>query len=290
VITPNFFIAGAPKCGTTALFTYLRGHPDVFMCSIKEPQFFAGDILGDTRNVQTWNEYFDCFAEAGRAKIVGEASVAYLGSPGAPGAIKAFNPSAKIIIMLRNPVDMMHSLHSQRIFDNTERVASFEAALEADERRSCTRPPGLGYRDVARYEPQVQRYLDVFGRDNVLVILFDDLKSRTRAVYRDTLRFLDLNTAFQPELPVVNSNHRARSMRIHEFLRHPPQAFRKVIHTVTSQRVRKFVGMRLMRLNVAYEPRAPMDSALRARLLKEVAPEVEKLSRLLNRDLSDWCS
>src|SRR5262249_8884405 len=159
----------------------------------KEPQFLAADILGDARSIRTWEDYLACFSEAGPSASVGEASVAYLGSPRATAAIRELNPDAKIIIMLRNPVDMIHSLHSQRIYDGREHVTSLEAALQADERRSGTRPPGLGYRDVARYEPQVRRFLDLFGRDNVRVILFDDFRSQTGAVYRDTLQFLGLD-------------------------------------------------------------------------------------------------
>jgi hypothetical protein len=289
VTYPDFFIVGAPKCGTTALFTYLRKHPQVFMCGIKEPQFLAADILGDARRVRTWKDYLACFSDAGPSARVGEASVAYLGSPAAPAAIRALNPDAKVIIMLRNPVDMMYSLHSQRIYDNTEHVTSFEAALQADARRSCTRPPGLGYRDVARYEPQVRRYLDLFGRDNVMVIIFDDFRSKTGAVYRDTLRFLGLDDRFCPDFAVVNSNHRARSMRLLQLLEHPPQGLRRWVQRMTSQRVRRFVGQCALRLNVVHEPRVPMDPGLRRRLQREAAPDVDQLCTLLERDLAGWC-
>ena len=118
---PDFFIVGAPKCGTTALYTYLKQHPEIFMSPQKEPQFFANDVLGDRRHTCTWAEYLSCFAAARGAKRIGEASVAYLGSPCAPKQIKMFNPAAKIIIMLRNPVDMMHSLHNQRL-DHQHRI------------------------------------------------------------------------------------------------------------------------------------------------------------------------
>jgi hypothetical protein len=84
VTYPDFFIVGAPKCGTTALFTYLQKHPQVFMCGIKEPQFLAADILGDARQVRNWKDYLACFSEAEPSAKVGEGSVAYLGSPRRP--------------------------------------------------------------------------------------------------------------------------------------------------------------------------------------------------------------
>jgi hypothetical protein len=295
MIKPDFFIVGAPKCGTTALFDYLCQHPEVFMCSVKEPQFFAEDTLDRFRKVQTWDGYLACFRDSGDAKRVGEASVAYLGSPAAPGRIKAFNPAARIFIMLRNPVDMMYSLHSQRIFDRRERIADFEDALKADEDRergssaAWVRPPGLSYRETARYEPQVRRYLNVFGRENVKIIIFDDLKHETAAVYRAALQFLDVRTDFRPEFRLVNANHRARSQWVQEFLKNPPPALRKVTHAVTTRGLRRFVGNCVLRLNVAYEPRPAMSPDLRARLQKNLAPEIEQLSGLLGRDLTYWC-
>jgi hypothetical protein len=292
---PDFFIVGAPKCGTTALFSYLRQHPEVFICAVKEPQFFAEDVLNRRRLVQDWDAYLDCFKDAGAARRVGEASVAYLGSPCAPLRIKEFDPAARIIIMLRNPVDMMHSLYSERVFEGTEHVPDLAGALKADRDRdeglcpSSARPPGLGYRGAAHYAPQVRRYLDVFGRENVMVIVFEDFQSDTAGVYAGVLRFLDVEPGFHPPFNAVNSNHRARSRRVHGFLEHPPAAFRTMAHAVTTQRLRRMVGDGLRWLNIAYEPRRPLDSDFRKRLLQDLAPEVRELSEVIGRDMSYWC-
>jgi hypothetical protein len=160
----------------------------------------------------------------------------------------------------------------------------FGEALKADEARdrgwrpACARPPGLGYREAARYAPQVRRYLKVFGRENVRIIIFEEFKNGTAAVYRDTLRFLDVHPDFQPRFRVLNSNHRVRSRWVQRFLEHRPQVFRTLTHAVTTRRLRRLAGNCLLRLNVAYEPRPAVDPELRARLLKEVTPEVEELS------------
>ena len=127
---PNFFIVGAPKCGTTALHAYLDAHPEIFMSHYKEPRFFGSDLR--QRRRPTKSQYFSCFARARNEKRVGEASVLYLYSKCAAAEIKEFCPEARIIIMLRDPVEMLHSKHSQSIFSGNEVINDFEEALEAE--------------------------------------------------------------------------------------------------------------------------------------------------------------
>ena len=154
---PNFFIVGGPKCGTTALYTYLKNHPEIFMSRIKEPQFFAADIFCDQRTVQTLADYLSCFAAARNEKRIGEASTAYLGSRNAAQEIKAFNPNAQIIIALRNPVEVMYAEHSERVFCNVEHIRNFNAALDSGEQRRWRTGPfknqkviRLRYRETQR--------------------------------------------------------------------------------------------------------------------------------------------
>ncbi len=292
---PNFFIVGAPKCGTTALYTYLKEHPEIFMSRIKEPEFFAADILADRREICAWDDYLTCFEMASGKKRIGEASVWYLGSRSAAKEIQAFNRAAQIIIMLRNPVDVMYAAHSERVFDDREPCVSFEAALEAEERgelpswrRQGAKTIGLGYRETARFCEQVRRYFATFGRENVHVIVYDDFKRDTGSAYRATLRFLGVHLDFQPHFRVIHSNRRVRSMGLQEFLRHPPQVVRRLGQAMLPLPLRRFVGSCVFRLNVAYTPRPPMNPKLRSRLQREFEPEVERLSALLNRDLSAW--
>jgi len=130
---PNFFIVGAPKCGTSALFAYLNQHPQVFMAHLKELHFFGTDVRYPAR--PTLDQYLLHFAKAREELRVGEASTSYLFSQSAAQEIRAFNPAARIVIMLRNPVDMMYSLHSEMLYWLNEDIEDFEAALEAEEKR-----------------------------------------------------------------------------------------------------------------------------------------------------------
>lgn len=290
---PNFFIVGAPKAGTTALHSYLAQHPDVFMSRLKEPQFFAGDICGNQRNVTTLSEYLLLFENA-HAPAIGEASTCYLASPGAPEQIRSFCPEARIIGMLRNPIDVMYAEHSERLFDGTESILSFSTALESQEDRRwrCGRFKGervvrVHYRELVKFSEQITRFIDVFGRKNICVILFDDFVSRPQDAYRQVLAFLGLPD-HECTFDVVHSNRRVKSTMLHDRLRHPPGILRKLLHTVLPQSVRRTVGERLNALNIQHVPRPPLDQHLRQRLTLEFSQELKDLGDLIGRDLSMW--
>ena len=292
---PNLFIVGAPKCGTTALYTYLKEHPNIFMSSPKEPQFFADDVLGDRRTIRTWEDYMKCFETAEKEDVIGEASVAYLGSQSALHAIKAFNPAAQIIIMLRNPIDVMYSEYSQRIFDTREPQISFESALKAEKdgklsawRRQSARVVGLSLREIVCFSDQVRRYLEVWGREKIHVIIYDDLKNDTTKAYLETLRFLGVGLDFRPSFRVVHPNKRVRSTHLQNFIFHPPKFVRQTARTLFPQAARRLVGNTLLRLNSPITPRQPMNPKLRRNLQRELEADVERLSALLDRDLSEW--
>jgi hypothetical protein len=292
---PDFFIVGAPKSGTTALFSYLKTHPDVFMSTIKEPHFFASDIRGRRRRVTTWEEYLNCFAGARGEKRIGEASTSYLRSHTAPYELRAAVAEARIIIMVRNPVDIMYASYSENVFDAFEDSADFGTALKTDEGRGLRTLPRqreedepigvFGYREQARLAPQVKRYLELFGRDKVHIVVFDDFRTETLRMYRDVLCFLDIDDTIHPRhLPVIHGNRRVRSRALQKLMMRPPQALR----TLLPGYVRRLLQQCALRMNVVTEPRPPMDPDLRRRLQSQVAAEVEELGSLLDRDLSAW--
>ena len=155
----DFFIAGSPKCGTTALFEYLAAHPSVFMPPCKEPNFFCADI--DTGSRSSLSAYRTLFAAAPPHTLTGEASALYLYSEVAIPSIMAHNPSAKIIVMLRHPVEAARSLYGALRSHGHENAADFERAwgLQATRRNGKGLPPGwpdpktLQYGAIYRYAP-----------------------------------------------------------------------------------------------------------------------------------------
>src|SRR5688500_16472783 len=217
---PNFFIVGAPKCGTTSLYNYLKAHPEVFMPEKKEPHYFCTDFYKPPR--LTPEQYLDLFASARGEKRIGEGSTWYIYSEEARRGIKEFDPQAKLIIMLRNPVSMMYSLHAQRLWLAREDIQDFEEALEAESDRQEGRrlPPYpfplqlLFYRDCARYSSHVGAYLERFGAEQVKVIIFEEFVRNTEDCYREICDFLGIDTNFRPDFEVHNSNKKLRSIRV----------------------------------------------------------------------------
>jgi hypothetical protein len=296
---PNFFIVGAPKCGTTALYEYLRPHPNIFMPTLKEPHFFAKD-LGTYPRIKTPKDYEALFASATDQHLrVGEASVYYLRSSVAIPGIREFNPDALIIAMFRNPVDMVYSLHSQLLFVGEETVNDFEAAWRIQERRKrgldvppAIRSPRLvEYEEIGRFGTQAQRLLSVFPRAQVKLILFDDFAESPQRVYDDVIQFLGIPHDGRSEFPRINENKRARLDWLKQFYRKPPPVLRDAIRglkQMMGDAGLSAVKRRMVGLNTAKERRPPMAPELRAELLATFRDEIALLARLLDRDLSHW--
>ena len=298
-VKPNFFLVGAPKCGTTALYEYLRPHPNIFLSKVKEPHFFATD-LGSYPAIKTPDAYSALFADStARHLRVGEASVYYLRSSVALGNIREFNPEARIIAMFRNPVDMVYSLHSQLLYVAEETVSDFETAWRLQERRGRgldlpRRSRGsflLQYAQVGQFGTQTERLLSTFPREQVKLILYDDFAASPQAVYDDVVQFLEIPHDNRRDFPRINDNKRARVAWLRNFLRKPPPFLRTTVRSLK----RTAGGTRLASLtagvvarNTVNERRPPLPPAFRAELVEAFSEEVALLSRLLNRDLSHW--
>ncbi|HEY3248023.1 MAG TPA: sulfotransferase [bacterium] len=291
---PDFFIVGAPKCGTTSLYRWLSEHPDVYMSPRKEPHYFCPDLYSP-RYVHDEPAYLALFSKAAGQSRAGEASVYYLYSREAARRIHAFDPQARIIMMLRRPVEMIHSLHSQRLFSGHEEIEDFEEALTAEpaRKRGFNLPPNpypipcLFYREVGRYAAQVARYLDVFPRSRVHVIIFDDFVRDPAATFGDVCRFLGVDPEFRPDFAPANTNTTIRSPRLRDWMKFSP-ATRALARAVMPRPLRRGLAERLHQLNRRATPRPPMSAALRRGLQAEFAADVAALGALLDRDLSRW--
>ena len=304
---PNFFIVGAPKCGTTSLHEYLQRHPDVFMPYFKEPHFFGSDLEGSRfRQFRDKPErYLKIFRDVRGERRIGESSPWYLASQRAAAEIHAYDPCAKIIIMLRNPIDMMYSMWSQFRYSGNEQIETFEDALAAEQdRRSGARIrpaahciTGLQYRNMTRFSEQLPRYLKRFGAENVFVIIFDDFQADTPAVYRAVLKFLEVDSNFQTAFDIRNPNKRVRLARLQELivesgfslmLLKDRLTYLATTHSLVpySYRTRAVEGV--IAAYTKYEQRSPLTMELRQRLGRELQGEIDALSALIDRDLSHW--
>jgi len=300
---PDFFIVGAPKCGTTSMTYYLSQHPEIFIHEGRELHFFGSDLKKDPEYFCSPEKYEAAFKNRNEELIVGEKSTLYLMSRLAAKEIKAFSPNARIIIMLRDPIDMLVSLHSHLYFGHVQDIANFREALEEGEKRrfpvsdndedidpetiANTLDPRV-YRDIVKFSRQVDRYFNIFGRENVHVILFDDLKKDLSAVYRDLTIFLGVSENFQPDFNILNSS---RVLGSHGLWR-LPRLLKKITSKIFSfkqrRRLNDLVIQNVLKKIVRGGSKEIIDAELRAELRDELAPEIDKLSKLLNRDLSDW--
>ncbi|MGB1206087.1 MAG: sulfotransferase family protein [Chitinophagales bacterium] len=296
---PNFFIVGAAKSGTTALYEYLKKHPHVFMPP-KELYYFGKDFT--FREAHTPLDYYLSFFKTvpSSAKQIGEASVWYLYSKTAAAEIKAFQPNAKIIVMLREPTEMLYSLHSQQLFSGNEDIENFELALQAEsERRKGKRlPPYIGcpyealyYSEVARYYEQVKRYIETFGSENVHVILFDDFVKDTKKEYQKCLSFLGLVANIEVSFERINANKTVRFASLRNVLKRRPKFLIQLSKIILPYRVwRHRVQDWMYALNSKKQERVAMNEATRTFLKMAFRKDVEQLESLIKRDLSNWKS
>jgi hypothetical protein len=297
---PNFFIIGAPKCGTTALSEYLREHPDIHFSYPKEPNFFCTDFSDKHRGFQTIEHYLNqCYYNSKGKTAVGEGSVYYLYSDKAVPNIIEFNPDAKFIVMLRDPVSMAYSLHSTHIRSRiNENVVDFKKAwdLQESRKRGENLPPDnrepklIQYRDVCSTGKQLERLFSRVDRDNVKVILFDDFVADTKKVYEETLDFLGVDSDNRTDFTPKNENRYFKNTKLANLVSKTAKKYPGVM--LVKRRLGIPEGVSVLKfinkLNRVKAKRQPLDEAFREQLYNEFREDVERLEKLLDRDLSHW--
>jgi sulfotransferase family protein len=300
---PNFYIVGAPKAGTTALYTYLISHPNVFMCTPKEPSFWAEDFFRTTDNAG-WKPmslayYLAMFADAQPHHLaVGEATTTYLYSPTAIPKIHRFTPDAKYIVMLRNPTDLVYAWHSELLYNHKEDEPDFckawdlqaERALGRRIPRPCLQEPFLQYERIGRLGEQVERMLSCVPRKLIKFLVFDQFIRRPGQAYKEVLEFLGLPDDGRGEFPRVNQPRQFRLGWMARLWFNPPQQtepmMRWLRHFYRSRRSATRAVFSFLFRTQAERP--PLSPEMRARLTECFRPEIQRLSELIACDLSDW--
>ena len=297
--SPNFFIIGAPRCGTTSLAAWLVEHPDVYVPPIKEPNFFCTDL--NIRVVCTQKDYESLFKLAKQEIAVGEASAFYLFSGTAVPKIETEYPQAKYIVMVRNPIEMAQSWHTELVYKGWEHVRSFEAAwrLSPERRRGrqvrpwCREPKCLDYQSICRLGEQIERLYKIVPKERVLVVVLDDMARNPRHEYLRVLDFLGVPDDGRTEFPRHNPSKKLRFTILKKII---------LALGVASRTAKRRLGIpehkgtgilkAIDRINFGpltqYQPRPPLSKEFRKELIDYYGPDVEKLGRLLNQDLSGW--
>jgi hypothetical protein len=293
-LLPNLLILGAAKSGTSSLYRYLGQHPQVFMSPFKEPTFFVWegreyDIRGPgverigNRMVKDIESYLSLFSDASHEQIRGEASTGYLHTPGAAERIRHHVPEARLMAILRNPIDRAYSafLHAQRL--GLEPLASFEQALDEEPDRVRTGWIGLtAYATVGMYAEQLERYIAVFPCQQIRIYLFEDLARDPIGLAEDAFRYLGVDDSYEPDVSIqANSGSAVHSVRL-------ASLFRRLRNTSFGKQSRLGRSVRTFVGGLNERPKGQLAPSVRRRLAAVFEADVDKLSRLLGRDLSPW--
>jgi hypothetical protein len=300
---PNFFIVGAAKGGTTALYYYLSRQPDVFMSGLKEPHFFAyegarptpvgvGDqYLIDSAVIDI--ESYERLFEGARQRAIGEASTGYLFYPHVAARIAARLPRAKIIAVLRDPAERAFSAFTYLRREGREVLKDFEAALDAEpSRRASGWAPLWSYVEGGRYARQLEPYYAAFPSDQIKVVLSEDLEADTRGVVGEVLRFLGIDAPVVGDLEArfnVSGEPRSQSLnRLYRFLSQP-HPIKPPVAAVLPVRVRKeLVGRSRSFIERINQRKVSMPAAARARVCRTLYDDTVALEHMLGRDLTSW--
>jgi len=280
---PNLFIVGAPRSGTTSLYEYLKQHPEVFMSPIKEPHYFARkdiheyhDKVGYPKIISDFKEYISLFRDGKDKRIRGEASINYLYSKSATSEIYELIPDAKIIISLRNPIERALS-HFK--YDLTLGVIFVKSFCEAIKKRPFHLWMGL-------YYEHVKRYIETFPKQNVKIIIYDDLKNDTLSVMREICRFLEIdeNYIFNIDLSKkYNVSLIPKNLYLHMFATRGRKILKEIIPPNLYSRIREIYKMFLISENsdlFDFDVSRCIDF-----LVYYFKEDIKKLSALLGRDL-----
>lgn len=309
-------VVGAPRCGTTTIARMLRDHRDVSFSSVKEPHYFSQfdlnglslEELRETVRAEYLDRYFAMIDPA--SKSIVEGSVSYLYTPERLLPVLRLWPDAKFIIAVRDPIELLPSLHQRLSYQGDETAPDLETAWRLiDDRRAgrkiprtCVESRQLIYDEVASLGKHVSRFFDVLGRDRCHVVVFDDLKADQEKTYAELLEFLGLPSAPLLKARKQRARHGYRFGWLQRLLKRPPVArtvlagekFRKRIasapHKEPSKMSRKLMTARKALLEWNRVPAPPV--RLRASFVREIREtlrdDVGRLGVLLGRDLSHW--
>lgn len=295
---PNLFIVGAQKSGTSALAGWLGQHPEAHMSFPKEPGYLAFGAAGypfpdgygrpapaSRYVVRDEASYLALFAGADdRARVLGEASTWYLAIPGMAARLNSFNPRARALIVLRNPVDRAWSAWRHARRDDVEPCADFRDALARESQRGEVEFL-LRYRRMGLYAGAIEEYREAFGPARLRVLFYDDLRSDPARFWREVCGFLGIDPAFEPPFELrYNRGGEPRSRALQRLL--GSQQLKRAARAVLPHRVGLAIKGRVEDANLREPP--PPDASLRAELLEYFREDIAQVSRLTGRDLGSW--
>jgi hypothetical protein len=303
-VKPNFFIVGGPRCGTTTLSRCLEQHSQVCFSKPKEPHYFS-QLYGKTSLENIRTDYLDRFFSHAQPhhRAMGEGSTSYLYSEKAIRAILEFNPEAKFIVSVRNPIEVVHSFHYRLLYILEEDQVDFRKAWDLQEARAqgkhlprlCRNPMMLQYGEVGRFGKYVEQLYQLAGPEKCMVVVFDDLKNNMLDVYKNLLTFINLDYDGRTEFPHKMMSKTYKFHWLNRLLWHPPKRVEHAVKKLDAplkgskkQSIVSRVITKIKQFNAIKKPLPPLEPHVRAILQESFSEDVDKLGQLLHRDLSHW--
>jgi len=305
---PNFLIIGAARSGTTALWEYLNEHPQVYLCTPKHTRFFASmgripDFGGPTPPglgsrstkrapyaITDIEDYRALFEGANGETALGEASHSYLYTQGTPERVRKYLPDARLIAVLRDPVERAYSHFCFMVQNGREPAADFMQAIEEEE--AGLRDdwwPTFQYLRVGFYYAQLRPYFDLFDPGQIRVYLQEDLRYDTLGVVQDVFRFLDVDDTFIPDVARRHNGSGIPKYQTVEALLGRPNLLKRVLRSYLPEEQRALISNKVAKFrtrNLVRPPRLPQ--ATRELLVERYREDALGLQDLIKRDLSAW--
>lgn len=286
-MTPDFYIIGAPKCGTTSLAAWLGQHSEIEISNPKEPHGFADDVAGEISR----EDYGSIFSTIDPDKLRGEASTWYLWSQSAVPNILSENPDAKFVVCLRNPAEMAWSMHGHHVFKGEDNISDFEQAWSLqDERRRgkhlpfrMRNPVRVQYSEACSTGTQLERLFSLVSRDKVLVVFLDEISASPSDVFRRVEAFLNLASQ-DVEFFRANSARERRFPAIYKAM----TVAGKIKHALGIPAFNTGIGKKIEAGNEQPSRRGKMPEHVREFLNEHFSSEVMKIEELTGRNLSHW--
>jgi Sulfotransferase domain len=287
---PNFLIIGAMKSGTTALYYYLEQHPEIYMSPVKEPNFFSSQEQENAADAVTHiGTYQHLFRGASGKKAIGEASHSYLYEPSAAAEIRRYVPEAKLIAILRNPIDRAYSHFLHMVRSGTEPLDDFAQALREEEVGIHKERTFQDYIGRGLYYDQLKRYFGTFPREQVRVYLYEDLSGAPISTVQDAFRFLKVDDSFVPDVSLrrnVSGDPKYKTLdgllRRQSRIKHAAK-----IYLPARMRWRLSKAFDDLKTRNLVEP-PPVQAEVRRQLITVYREDILKLQDLIHRDLSGW--
>jgi hypothetical protein len=287
---PNFLIIGAMKSGTTALYYYLEQHPEIYMSPVKEPNFFSSQEQENAAGAVTHiGTYQHLFRGVSREKVIGEASHSYLYEPRAAAEIRRYVPEAKLIAILRNPIDRAYSHFLHMVRSGTEPLGDFAQALREDVVGIRNERTFQDYIGRGLYYNQLKRYFGTFPRQQVRVYLYEDMSGAPISTVQDAFQFLKVDDSFVPDVSLrrnVSGYPRYKTLdgllRSQSRIKHAAK-----IYLPARMRWRLSKAFDDLKTRNLVEP-PPVQSEVRRQLIRVYREDILKVQELIHRDLSAW--